>query len=66
MTNIKKKRNEPEETEINGYIYENVEMFKYPVTSMDEIETEIKARISPGNKCYHTLGYLLKKRYITQ
>jgi hypothetical protein len=32
---------------------------------MDEVEAEIKARNIAGNKCYHALGYLLKKRHIT-
>jgi len=33
---------------------------------MDEVEAEIKARNIAGNKCYQALGYLLKKRHITQ
>jgi hypothetical protein len=44
----------------------NVEMFKYPVPGTDEVEAEIKARNIVGNKCYHALGYFLKKRHITQ
>jgi hypothetical protein len=67
MINRKKKGNEPEETEINGEKYENVEMFKFVgslTTNIKEAETEIKVRIIAGNKCYHALGHLLKKRYI--
>jgi hypothetical protein len=44
-------------------------MFKYLgslVTNTDEVEAEIKERIIAGNKCYHALCHLLKKRYITQ
>jgi len=41
-------------------------MFKYLVPRTDEVEAEIKARNIAGNKCYHALGYLLKKRHITQ
>lgn len=33
---------------------------------MDEVEEEINVRNTAGNKCYHALGYLLKKRHITQ
>ena len=51
MTNIKKKRKE-------------LDMFKYLVPSMDEVEAEINAINIAGNKCYHALGYLLKKRHI--
>jgi phage tail sheath gpL-like len=69
MINRKKKGNEPEEIEINGNKYENVEMFKYLdslITNTNEVEEDIKVRIIPGNKCYHALGHLLKKIYITQ
>jgi len=64
MMNTKK----PVETEINGQRYENVEIFKHLcslVTNTDEVETEIKARIIAGSKCFNTLGHLLKKRYVT-
>ena len=43
-------------------------MFKYIgllVTNTNEVETEIKVRIIVGNKCYHALGHILKKSYIT-
>jgi hypothetical protein len=43
-------------------------MFKYVgplVTNINEVETEIKAKIIAGNKCYHAPGHMLKKRYIT-
>lgn len=61
--NIKK----PVETEISGQRYENVEMFKHlcsVVTNTDVVETEIKARIVAGSKCFNALGHLLKKRYV--
>jgi hypothetical protein len=60
MINIKK----PVETEINGQRYEYVEMFKHLcslVTNTDEVETEIKARVIAGSKCFNALGHLLKK-----
>jgi hypothetical protein len=43
-------------------------MFKYPVPGIDEVQAEIKVRNTAGNihKSYHALGYLLKKRHITQ
>jgi hypothetical protein len=66
--NRKKRGNEPEEIEINGQNYENVEMFKYLgslLTNTNEAEVEIKVRITAGNTCYHALGHLLMKRYIT-
>jgi hypothetical protein len=65
MINRKKQGNEPEEIEINGQKYENVEMFKYLgslITNTNEVEAEIKVRIIAGNKCYHALGHLLKRR----
>ena len=43
-------------------------MFKYissQVTNTNKVKTEIKARIIASNKCYHALGHILKKRYIT-
>jgi hypothetical protein len=52
-----------------GQNYENVEMFKYLcslITNTNEVEAEIKVGITAGNKCYHAIGHLLKKRYITQ
>jgi hypothetical protein len=41
-------------------------MLKYLVPSMDEVEAEINVKNTAGNKCYHALGYLLKKRHTTQ
>jgi hypothetical protein len=69
VVNRKKRGNEPEEIEINGQKYENVDVFKYLgslITNTNEVEAEIKAKIIAGNKCYHALGHLLKKRYVTQ
>jgi hypothetical protein len=34
------------------------------VTNTDEVETEIKARIIAGSKCFNALGHLLKKIYV--
>jgi hypothetical protein len=36
------------------------------VTNVNNIETEIKTRLTARNKCYHALGHILKKRYISQ
>jgi hypothetical protein len=44
-------------------------MFKYlgsSITNTNEVEAEIKVRITAGNKCCQALGHLLKKRYTTQ
>jgi sorting nexin-29 len=60
--------NEPEEIEINGQRYENIEVFKYLgslVTDTNEVETEIKARIIADNKHYYSLRHILKKIHIT-
>ena len=68
MFNRKKYGNEPQETEMNGQRYGNVDMFKYLgslVTSANEIETEIKVRTVASKKCYHALGNLLKKIHVT-
>jgi hypothetical protein len=69
MFNRKKKQNQPRENEVNGQRYENEKMFKYLgslVTKINEVEAERKARIIAGNKCYHALCHLLKKRYVIQ
>jgi hypothetical protein len=34
--------------------------------NLNDIKTEIKTRLTAGNKCYHALGHILKKRYISQ
>jgi hypothetical protein len=36
------------------------------MTSLNEIETEIKSKIAVGNKCYYALGPILKRRCISQ
>jgi hypothetical protein len=48
---------------------ENVESFKYLgslVTDLNEMEIEIKSRLAAGNKSYHALEPILKKRSISQ
>jgi hypothetical protein len=50
-------------------LYEKVESFKYlgaAMTSLNDIETEIKSKIAVGNKCYYALGPILKGRSISQ
>jgi hypothetical protein len=36
------------------------------ITSLNDIETEIKSKIAVGNKCYYALGTILKRRLISQ
>jgi hypothetical protein len=36
------------------------------MTSLNDIETEIKSKIAVGNKCYYSLGPILKRRSISQ
>jgi hypothetical protein len=69
MINRKDNGNEKKEIEISGQKYEKVEMFMYLgslVNNLNDIETEIKTRLTAGNKCYHALRQILKKRYISQ
>jgi len=50
--------NKVKETELMGKRYEKVESFKYlgaVMTSLNEIETEIKSKTTVGNKCYYAL-----------
>ena len=52
-----------------GKKYEKVESFKYlgsMMTSINDIETEIKREIAVSNKCYYALGPILKRRSISQ
>jgi hypothetical protein len=51
-----------------GKKYEKEESFKYlgaMITSLNDIETEIKSKIAVGNK-YYALGTILKRRSISQ
>ena len=36
------------------------------ITSLNDIENEIKSKIAVGNKCYYALGAILKSRTISQ
>ena len=61
--------NKVKEIELMGKKYEKVESFKYlgaVMTSLNDIETEIKSKIAVGNKCYYALGPILKRRSISQ
>jgi hypothetical protein len=52
-----------------GKKYEKVESFKClgaMITSLNDIETEIKSKITVGNKCYYALRIILKRRSISQ
>jgi hypothetical protein len=61
--------NKVKESEWMGKKYEKVESFKYlgaVMTSLNDVETEIKSKIAVGNKCYYALGPILKRRSISQ
>jgi len=61
--------NKVKESELMGKRYEKVESFQYlraVMTSLNEIETEIKSKIVVGNKCYYALGPIIKRRSISQ
>ena len=61
--------NKVKEIELMGKRYEKVESFKYlgaVMTSLNDIETEIKSKTAVGNKCYFALGPILKRRSISQ
>jgi len=55
--------------EWRGKKYRKVENFKClgsVITNTNEIETEIKIKLATGNKYYHALGSILRKRNIKQ
>jgi hypothetical protein len=61
--------NKVKEIELMGKKYEKVESLKYlgaMITSLNDIETEIKSKIAVGNKCYYALGTILKRRPVSQ
>jgi sorting nexin-29 len=54
--------NKVKEIELMGKRYEKAESFKYlgaVMTSLNEIETEIKSKTAVGNKCYYVLGPII-------
>ena len=56
--------NKVKEIELMGKRYEKVESVKYlgaVMTSLNEIETEIKSKIPVGNKFYYALGPIIKR-----
>jgi hypothetical protein len=66
MINRKKKGNEPQQSEINGQRYENVQMFNKLVSLViNKVETELKVRIIADNMCYQVLCHLVKNIHIT-
>ena len=51
--------------ELMGKKYGKVEYFKYlgsVMTSVNDIEIEVKSKIAVGNKCYYALGPILTLR----
>jgi len=49
----------------NNLILEKMMILRRPKTDVAIITGKYIARIIVGNKCYHTLFYILKTRYIT-
>ena len=65
----RKDGNKVKEIELMGKRYEKAESFKYlgtVMTSLNEIETEIKSKTAVGNKCYYALGPILYRGSISQ
>jgi hypothetical protein len=61
--------NKVKTVELMGKKYEKVESFKYlgsVMTSLNDIETEVRSKIAVSNKCYYALGPILKRRSISQ
>jgi hypothetical protein len=55
--------------EMMGKKNKKVESFKYlgsVMTSLNDIETEIKSKIAVGKKCYYALGPILRRRSVSQ
>ena len=51
--------------ELMGKKYGKLEYFKYlgsVMTSVNDIEIEVKSKIAVGNKCYYALGPILTLR----
>jgi hypothetical protein len=54
---------------LNGQIYERVRNFKYLgalVTSQNETETDVKDKISAGNRCFRAFNKMLGTRYLSK
>jgi glyoxylate utilization-related uncharacterized protein len=57
-------KNEEKTIKLIGKKYEKVESFKYlgsVMTNSSDINTEIKRKLTAGNKCYYALGPILKR-----
>jgi hypothetical protein len=55
--------------ELNGQIYERLDNFKYLgalVTSQNETETDIKDKITMGNRCFRAFNKVLGTRYLSK
>jgi hypothetical protein len=55
--------------ELNGQKFERVDTFKYLgsiITSENEIEYDIKDKISAANRCFPALNNMLSRRYISK
>jgi MarR-like DNA-binding transcriptional regulator SgrR of sgrS sRNA len=66
-----KKGNEVVKSDItlHGQTFEEVDNFKYLgalITSQNEVEADIKGKISAGNRCYRSFSKILGTRYISK
>jgi hypothetical protein len=55
--------------DINGKVYQEVTDFKYLgsiITSGNNHERDIKARMAAGNRCYYALSKIMKSREISK
>jgi hypothetical protein len=62
-------KNEEKTIELIGKKCEKVESVKYlgaVMTSSNDIDIEIKSKLTARNKCYYALGPILKRRSISQ
>jgi hypothetical protein len=61
--------NKVKKIELMGKKCKKVKSFKYlgaVMTSLNDIETQLKSKIAVGYKCYYALGPILKRRSISQ
>jgi hypothetical protein len=66
-----KKGNEVVKSDIilNGHTFEEADNLKYLgalITSQNEVEADIKEKISAGNRCYRSFSKILGTRYISK
>jgi len=60
--------NQISELEVEGHKFKRIQQFKFLgaiLTQQNEINSEVKARIQAGNKCYFGLTKLLRSRALS-